>query len=1223
MPNTSSNTVPAHPFEVTNTAAQAPPASSSEYMGYVTMNPTANSAPAPSNSPHSSSFSVSVAAVGAEIHDMTLISCEIAPAFDTWSALVDTGAQINLISHSNALLLSAVIRPSTISSFTGVDGSPSLPVGETTLAVRIGSLERPVLFYVVEKCTSNIILGCPAIHQFGMTIDICQNVITLDDKSRIPIHSNCIPAVASQKYTIAANGVAAVRLQDLAIQRCPMLFHGFENAAFGVPEGLIKGSEEPFVLVCNALSRPIRIRKGQIIGELSLISNVPTAYEVAIPPTAEENHQNVKVDSSPLSKIKFGPNLSAKEFALAADLMKEFEDVFGPITGPADLPPMPIELEEDHPIVARPNSKEPYRHTEWLRSTIESMLASRIIRFSQSAFHSPIVIVRKPHNRGWRLCVDYRKINASTKPIYTVVPDAEQILASVKGFSHMTSFDLTSGYWQLPILVEHAERTAFSTSFGTFEFLAAPMGLRNVPHHFNRAITSVFQLPITEGWLKAYFDDLNVFSRNFQEHLNHLRCTLTLFRKHKLRANPEKALIAATEGPCLGFIVNGITIRPGQEKSQAIVDMPRPSDASEIRTFMGMASWFRRFIPDLARRALPLTHLTQKDTPFTWSKVEEEAFQFVKSTIAKAIELHHFDPSAPATVISDASEKGWSASLSQFDKVIAFASGTFTPTQSRYATHERECLGALSGLDKFRHYLLGAPVTLITDSRAISWLRKSKELTPKLFRWSQRIEEFSPTIIHRPGPSIATEDCGSRLPSPLHMTVDPIDAFEESNYVSSAPLIATMKSSHTSSTTVDSSIASGPSSQDEKNSLVARAHKHPSAGHFGQAATVERLRKFANWPNLVSDVQNFIRSCDCQLTKSYPRIKPSYGSTLSYKLFDRIGIDFLGPFPVTPRNNRFILIIEELFSHALFAIAVPRATLDTLQYYLRLWISQNDVPHSVISDHATAFDGPSAEKFWESLNIHKIVTAPYHQSTNGATERAVGTLKNRLRSITPSFEDWDLSVSDAVFAINNHRSGTTGFSPHEVRFGRIPRGEFHPREPLDPAIIPLETIDNAIRRKHCITDDAHNVISHSYSHGDLVKLKVDKPSHFLSPLWKGPFRISKISNHFVDLLDDNGILQSTHIDKIAPFHTRSGDKSISDQPPLQTLSKRIPPVKSSRSKSYVVERIVDHRVDPITHDRLFLVKWEGYPSTENTWEPASNFDQLSLLTSYMKKHNLH
>src|SRR3989338_3598942 len=159
-----------------------------------------------------------------------------------------------------------------------------------------------------------------------------------------------------------------------------------------------------------------------------------------------------------------------------------------------------------------------------------------------------------------------------------------------------------------------------------------------------------------------------------------------------------------------------------------------------------------------------------------------------------------------------------------------------------------------------------------------------------------------------------------------------------------------------------------------------------------------------------------------------------------------LALTFLGPFPVTPRNNRFILIIEELFSHALFAIAVPRATLDTLQYYLRLWISQNDVPHSVISDHSTAFDGPSAEKFWESLNIHKIVTAPYHQSTNGATERAVGTLKNRLRSITPSFEDWDLSVSDAVFAINNHRSGTTGFSPHEVRFGRIPRGEFHPRE---------------------------------------------------------------------------------------------------------------------------------------------------------------------------------
>jgi len=173
------------------------------------------------------------------------------------------------------------------------------------------------------------------------------------------------------------------------------------------------------------------------------------------------------------------------------------------------------------------------------------------------------------------------------------------------------------------IVPEHTERTAFSTSFGVFEYLAAPMGLRNVPHHFNRAVTELFKDEINDMFLKTYFDDLNAFSSDDETHIQHLRRIFNKCRVHNVRINPQKTLIGFDEGPCLGFIVSGDTIRAGSEKTQAILDMPPPTNVSEVRTFMGLVNFYRRFLPDLSRVATPLTLLTKKDHPFQWGQTTD------------------------------------------------------------------------------------------------------------------------------------------------------------------------------------------------------------------------------------------------------------------------------------------------------------------------------------------------------------------------------------------------------------------------------------------------------------------------------------------------------------------------------------------------------------------------------------------------------------------------
>ena len=382
------------------------------------------------------------------------------------------------------------------------------------------------------------------------------------------------------------------------------------------------------------------------------------------------------------------------------------------------------------------------------------------------------------------------------------------------------------------------------------------------------------------------------------------------------------------------------------------------------------------------------------------------------------------------------------------------------------------------------------------------------------------------------------------------------------------------------------------------------AHTHPLAGHFGTRATLERLKKFTSWPGMEKDIKQFVQSCDCQLKKSYPRTPPSIGSTNSTSFCDLIGIDFLGPFPPTTRNNRYIFFLNDLHTNSVFAFPCSSADLKTAEFFIRCWISQNDVPKRIISDHHIMFDGPSALQLWRQLGIKKITTAPYHQSTNGGTERAVGTFKDRIRAACSSAADWDLTVFNAVTAINHFPTKNSSHSPFEFKFGRPARGSFNPTQPSttfnDSIIPPLPAP----------TEEEGSL---RFKPGSFVKLKLDQPKHFTQPVWTGPYLVTSSSPHFATIVSPTFKLIHTHIDKLAAYNPPSafvfGQSNSSSTPPAQL------------DRLYEVESILDHRIDD-NGNILYLTKWAGFPIFESTYEPPQNFTKLTELHSYNRKHGL-
>ena len=343
-------------------------------------------------------------------------------------------------------------------------------------------------------------------------------------------------------------------------------------------------------------------------------------------------------------------------------------------------------------------------------------------------------------------CVDYRRLNAVTKTDVFPLPRVDDSLDQLSNSRYFTTLDLAAGYWQVLVEPKSREKTAFVTHSGLFEFSVMPFGLKNAPATFQRLMETVLSGLIRHVCLD-YLDDIIVTGRTFEEHLANLHSVFLRLRDARLKLKPRKCFLAMKEVEYLGFRVSGEGIIADPKKIEAVQNYPTPADVKQVRSFLGLASYYRRFIPNFSVIARPLYALTKKDAVFVWCDFCEEAFAQLKALLTQAPILAFPDFASSFRLETDTSGLGLGAVLSQEQddgtmRPIAYASRTLQPHERNYGSTELEALGVVWAVRHFRQYLYGHNCHVFTDHEALKSLLNSPHPSGKLARWGLSIQEL-------------------------------------------------------------------------------------------------------------------------------------------------------------------------------------------------------------------------------------------------------------------------------------------------------------------------------------------------------------------------------------------------------------------------------------------------------------------------------------------------
>ena len=438
-------------------------------------------------------------------------------------------------------------------------------------------------------------------------------------------------------------------------------------------------------------------------------------------------------------------------------LLQEYEDLF-PAQLPKGRPPKrAVEFEIHTEEGAVPPNKPPYRLSpkehEELQAQIDDLLAQGHIRPSSSPYGAPVLFVPKKDGR-WRMCVDYRALNKQTVRDRYPLPRIDDLLDRLGKARHFTTLDLASGYHQIVVKEEDIPKTAFRTQRGHFEFVVMPFGVTNAPSTFQRMMNSLFKEDL-DKFVLVYLDDILVYSSTLQEHIGHIRETLDRLRKAKLYARLHKCAFFQKRVEYLGYDVSEEGICPSESKVKAVVEWPRPQGVRDVRAFLGLASFYRRFIKNFSLKVRPLTDLTRDSVVWQWTEKEENSFNSLKKSLVITPVLRIPDFELPFVVTTDASLVSVGAILEQDFGMglqpVAYESRKLNPAETRYSAYERELLGIVWAIGKWRHYLEGKHFIVQTDHSSLRHLPNQPSVNRRIWKWVSILQGYDIEIRHIPG----------------------------------------------------------------------------------------------------------------------------------------------------------------------------------------------------------------------------------------------------------------------------------------------------------------------------------------------------------------------------------------------------------------------------------------------------------------------------------------